>query len=38
MQQGASNIAAAPGKFMEGYKGGSENKSNNYQEQKLAGK
>jgi conjugative transposon TraJ protein len=38
MQQGASNIVNAPGKFMEGYKGGSENKPNNYQEQKLAGK
>jgi len=37
MQQGAANIASAPGNFMEGYNGGG-GKSDNYQEQKLSGK
>lgn len=37
MQQGAANIASAPGNFMEGYNG-SSSKSDNYQEQKLSGK
>ncbi|MET3501328.1 conjugative transposon TraJ protein [Mucilaginibacter rubeus] len=37
MQQGAANLASAPGNFMEGYNGNS-GKSNQYQEQKLAGK
>lgn len=39
LQQGASNIVNAPGKFMEGYNGSGDNgKSDNYQAQKLAGK
>jgi conjugative transposon TraJ protein len=37
MQEGAANIASAPGKFMEGYNG-SSSKSNHYEEQKLSGK
>ena len=37
MQQGAANLASAPGNFMEGYNGNS-GKSNQYQEQKLAGR
>lgn len=39
IQQGAANLAGAPGNFMEGYNGaGGNNKSNNYQEQKLSAK
>jgi len=39
MQNGAQNLANAPGHFMEGYSGaGSNGKSANYQEQKLSGK
>lgn len=38
MQQVAANLINAPGNFMEGYNGGGNNKSNNYQEQKLSGK
>ncbi|AMR29966.1 conjugal transfer protein TraJ [Mucilaginibacter sp. PAMC 26640] len=39
MQQGVANIFNAPANFKEGYNSASDNtKSNNYQEQKLAGK
>ncbi|MFA6245351.1 MAG: conjugative transposon protein TraJ [Mucilaginibacter sp.] len=39
MQQGAANLAGAPGNFMEGYNSADgNNKSNSYQEQKLSGK
>jgi conjugative transposon TraJ protein len=38
IQQGAANIASAPGKFMEGYNGVGNSKSDNYQAQKLTGK
>lgn len=38
MQQGAANLASAPGNFMEGYQGAGKGQSNNFQEQKLTGK
>jgi Homologues of TraJ from Bacteroides conjugative transposon./TrbL/VirB6 plasmid conjugal transfer protein. len=37
MQNGATNLVNAPGNFMEGYNGASNNKAG-YQEQKLSGK
>lgn len=38
MQQGAANLASAPGNFMEGYQSAGKGQSSNFQEQKLTGK
>jgi conjugative transposon TraJ protein len=38
IQNGAQNIAVAPGNFMEGYNGAGNNKTNQFQEAKLSGK